>query len=147
MASADVTVELRLCLLWRPIVELDDKYRPNLLVYAPELIDLDFNPSGAGMAHFQDGGLDGDVEAGQFLANKWNGTNDEWMLVPCTPTHFVVLEPPLPKQHRLYETGDEDAPGQIRDRNGEVVLGLCRDCGRAEIELSEPCTPDAPPAR
>lgn len=41
--------------------------------------------------------------------------------------------------HILFETGDPDAPDVIRDRNGEVVLGLCRRCGRAEIELSEPC--------
>ena len=41
--------------------------------------------------------------------------------------------------HILYETGDKDAPDVIKDRNGEVVLGLCRLCGKAEIELSEPC--------
>lgn len=46
----------------------------------------------------------------------------------------------LPK-HELYKTGDVGAPEQIKDRNGEVVLGLCRRCGRAEIELSEPCAP------
>lgn len=42
--------------------------------------------------------------------------------------------------HDLYKTGDVGAPDQIKDRNGEVVLGLCKRCGRAEIELSEPCT-------
>jgi hypothetical protein len=41
--------------------------------------------------------------------------------------------------HVLYETADNDAPDVIMDRNGVVVLGLCRICGRAEIELSEPC--------
>jgi hypothetical protein len=41
--------------------------------------------------------------------------------------------------HVLYETGDKDAPDCIKDRNGEVVLGLCRICGRGEIELEEPC--------
>jgi hypothetical protein len=40
--------------------------------------------------------------------------------------------------HDLYKTGD-DAPDEIKDRNGEVVLGLCKRCGRAEIELSEYC--------
>ncbi|MEJ0004413.1 MAG: DUF3850 domain-containing protein [Pararobbsia sp.] len=32
----------------------------------------------------------------------------------------------------------------IRDRNGDVVLGLCKVCGRAESELSEPCAPRGP---
>lgn len=38
--------------------------------------------------------------------------------------------------HRLYETTDADKPA---DSNGEVVLGLCRDCGRGEVQLEEPC--------
>jgi hypothetical protein len=41
--------------------------------------------------------------------------------------------------HDLYKTGDSDAPDVIKDLNGEVVLGLCRKCGRVEVELSEPC--------
>lgn len=41
--------------------------------------------------------------------------------------------------HDLYRTRDRDAPDQIKDRNGEVVLGLCRRCGKSEFELSEPC--------
>lgn len=46
-------------------------------------------------------------------------------------------------EHDLYKTGDSDAPDVIKDRNGEVVLGLCKRCGKAEAELSEPCTGDA----
>lgn len=45
----------------------------------------------------------------------------------------------LPPAHNLYETGDPRAPDSIKDRNGEVVLGLCKRCGRGESELSEPC--------
>jgi hypothetical protein len=45
------------------------------------------------------------------------------------------------RKHVLYKTGDADAPDVIKDRNGEVVLGLCRVCGRGEIELEHPCTP------
>lgn len=41
--------------------------------------------------------------------------------------------------HDLYKTGDEDAPDSIKDRNGEVVLNLCRNCGLGEAELSGPC--------
>lgn len=43
------------------------------------------------------------------------------------------------KMHDLYETNDLDAPECIKDRNGEVILGLCKKCGRAEIELEELC--------
>lgn len=45
-------------------------------------------------------------------------------------------------KHDLYKTGDRDAPQAILDSNGEVVLGLCRKCNRAEIELKEPCDND-----
>lgn len=41
--------------------------------------------------------------------------------------------------HNLYKTSDADAPDMIRDRNGSVVLDLCRDCGRGEAELSKNC--------
>lgn len=41
--------------------------------------------------------------------------------------------------HDLYKTGDADAPDVIRDRNGEVVLAMCRRCGKGEIELKQPC--------
>ena len=48
--------------------------------------------------------------------------------------------------HDFYKTGDADAPIQIQDRNGEVVLSCCRRCGRAEIELvgHSDCTPVQP---
>lgn len=42
-------------------------------------------------------------------------------------------------EHDLYKTGDADAPSVIKDSNGEVVLGLCRRCGKGECELSGPC--------
>ena len=44
-------------------------------------------------------------------------------------------------RHELYKTGDADAPSQLLDRNGEVVLAQCRRCGCGEIELSQPCLP------
>lgn len=43
------------------------------------------------------------------------------------------------KKHRLYKTRDADAPESIKDRNGDIVLDLCRDCGAGESELSEDC--------
>ena len=42
-------------------------------------------------------------------------------------------------KHDLYRDGDADAPPQIRDRNGSVVLSLCKRCGMAEAELQSEC--------
>jgi hypothetical protein len=43
--------------------------------------------------------------------------------------------------HELYESGDDDCPGEILDANGEVCLGQCRICGKAESDLDGPCVP------
>jgi hypothetical protein len=40
-------------------------------------------------------------------------------------------------EHKLYETGHIDVTPHITDSNGEVVLGQCMLCGKAEIELME----------
>jgi hypothetical protein len=94
--SADV-------LPWHPISELKDKYQPELLLKAPELVDLDCNVEGVGMGFWQDDGLlwnmsqaecdarDQTKDYGCWLACKWDMSNDEWRHVPCTPTHFIVL--------------------------------------------------------
>ncbi len=42
-------------------------------------------------------------------------------------------------KHKLYKTGDTDIPEGIKDRNGEVVLDMCKVCGKAESELDQPC--------
>lgn len=44
-------------------------------------------------------------------------------------------------EHLLYRAGERDAPSSILDDNGEIVLGLCRRCGKGESELSGPCLP------
>ena len=41
--------------------------------------------------------------------------------------------------HELYKTGDVDTPEQILDRNGEVVLSLCKTCSKGESGLSSGC--------
>jgi hypothetical protein len=41
--------------------------------------------------------------------------------------------------HKLFVTSDPDAPEAVKDRNDEVVLDLCRYCGKGEDELTEPC--------
>lgn len=43
--------------------------------------------------------------------------------------------------HDLFTNSDSDIPTEICDRNGEVVLALCKRCGSAEIELSSICKP------
>jgi hypothetical protein len=39
-------------------------------------------------------------------------------------------------EHDFYKTDDVAAPNSIKDRNGEVVLSLCKKCNRAESELT-----------
>lgn len=51
---------------------------------------------------------------------------------------------PEPCKHVLYKTEDADKPREICDRNGEVVLGQCKVCGKAEAELDGPCTGQQP---
>ena len=41
--------------------------------------------------------------------------------------------------HELFQTGDPDCPEQALDWTGEVVLGVCKNCGRVEAELDEHC--------
>lgn len=42
-------------------------------------------------------------------------------------------------KHNLYTKEDKDVPECIKDRNGDVVLTLCKTCGKGEAELVEPC--------
>lgn len=42
-------------------------------------------------------------------------------------------------EHDTYETGDINAPAAILDRNGEVVLSLCKICGGAESSMPTEC--------
>lgn len=39
--------------------------------------------------------------------------------------------------HTLYTDADKNRPDVICDRNGQVVLDLCKTCGKAEAELLE----------
>lgn len=47
----------------------------------------------------------------------------------------------LKMTHDLYKNGDANIPDCVKDQNGDVVLGLCKRCGKAECELDEPCLP------
>jgi hypothetical protein len=42
-------------------------------------------------------------------------------------------------QHELYTDQDIDRPESICDQNGDVVLALCKRCGKAEVDLNQPC--------
>lgn len=101
---------------WRPIAELADKYAPNLLLLAPELVDLDCNEYGVGMGYFQDDAGDGDC--GSFLACKWSMTNDEWREVVVTPTHFLVLSGTRPPVTGQIE-------GEVVSVRAQIVCGGC----------------------
>lgn len=47
---------------------------------------------------------------------------------------------PVEDCHELYSDADIDKPPQILDQNGQIVLMMCKSCGRAEIELQERCS-------
>jgi hypothetical protein len=57
---------------------------------------------------------------------------------------FICLEQ---RQHDFYKTGDYDAPAEIKDRNGDVVLQMCRVCHTAEAGLAEFCWPPHDPTQ
>ena len=42
----------------------------------------------------------------------------------------------LGEAHDLYTDADKDRPDVICDSNGQVVLGLCKRCGKGEAELT-----------
>lgn len=42
-------------------------------------------------------------------------------------------------EHQLWAKGDPGLPTVLTDRNGDVVLGMCRVCGQAEAELEDTC--------
>ena len=43
--------------------------------------------------------------------------------------------------HEVFSNDDTDAPNSIKDLHGDVVLDLCKKCGKAESEHSQPCNP------
>lgn len=60
------------------------------------------------------------------LPDCWLAADDEML---------AEVDKVLGYAHDLYETHDKDRPPIICDRNGHVVLGLCKRCGKGEAEL------------
>lgn len=106
-----ITPPIDMSLVWRPIAELSSENRCGddagfLLICAPELVDLDCNPDGVGMGFWQDDGLlwnmsqeacdarDKSRDYGCWLVGKWGMSDDEWRLVPCTPTYYARIAGP-----------------------------------------------------
>jgi NTP pyrophosphatase (non-canonical NTP hydrolase) len=89
----------------------------------------------------------------QECVNGWNVITDFGCEFFASAVHYRMEFPneeapydpanakPCHPSHELYKTGDADAPEQVKDRNGEVVLDQCRHCGRAESQLldGKPC--------
>lgn len=79
------------------------------------------------------------VEAGTPVPMRTDGS--DWLDYAVTPEEQAQREAHFLKQHVLYERGDADAPDVIKDRNGDITLGLCKICGKGEAELVELCEP------
>jgi hypothetical protein len=111
--------------LWRPITELADRYAPNLLLRAPELVDLDCNPHGVGPGYWQDDADGIKLEKGAWLCAKWSMTSDEWYEVACQPTHYLVIEGPIKEEEDgvdPFESADLLRP---RGNGGVVSADIC----------------------
>ena len=50
-------------------------------------------------------------------------------------------------RHEFYKDGDKDVPEQIKDRNGQVVLTLCKLCNQAKGEIESDYCPQPTESR
>ena len=81
--------------LWRPIAELKKHHKDDLLLCAPELVDLDCNPQGIAPGYWNDGPLTlGGDEVGVWVAAGYCMQHDHFVNRICNPTHFILLEGP-----------------------------------------------------
>lgn len=84
-------------MLWKLIEELteQEKYRTDLLLCAPELVDLDCNVLGVAPGYWQDGPLTlGGDEEGEWVAAGYCMQHDHFVNRTCNPTHFLFLQGP-----------------------------------------------------
>lgn len=71
-------------------------------------------------------------------------TVEQVPLKPLTMGHYATVVNVRSERvfaHDLYTDADADPPRAILDRNGSVVLSLCKRCGLGEAELDYPCVP------
>lgn len=94
--------------VWLPIAKLIDPYKTDLLLCAPELVDLDCNPHGVAPGYWQDGSDDdgpywefGDLDhsrmrvQGTWIAAGYCMQHDHWVDRVCRPTHYMIIEGPV----------------------------------------------------
>ena len=62
----------------------------------------------------------------------------------CHAAIMSIKEALAQPEHDLYTDADKDKPDAICDGNGQVALAMCKKCGKAEIELDEPCVKPQP---
>src|SRR5262249_36837730 len=94
---------------------------------------LDLGPRGAGV---------GGVPIGRpahAAPGRDPGAGAGGMVVGFVPDREGVMMAYF--DHDIYEDGDADAPDRVKDRNGDVVLHVCRRCGKTQVELYGACTP------
>lgn len=65
------------------------------------------------------------------------------MVLSCPTCGLLHIDAPEP-EHDLYTDADQNRPRAVCDGNGQVVLDLCKRCGRGESELVEPCWTNPP---
>ena len=121
-----------------------------------DVVDYVLSPAALG----DDGFTSIDIYEWLYDEDNWNHTKDDnepfWFNVYIgehSRLHVIRiggvvtddLDAPdaSPRSHQLYEKGDPGIPNSILDSNGDVVLGLCKVCGRGEQELDDHpvCTP------
>lgn len=93
------------------------------------------------------------VEPGVVAPGLYSALLDSGVAVVRPASQYEGTLPPVPSvgpeavmaDHDLYTNADADKPSAICDRNGDVVLRLCKRCHRGEIELEEPCVPPDTP--
>ncbi len=72
---------------WKPIAELKDRYNVNLLLCAPELVNLDCNPHGIAPGYWMD-------TSEEWIAAGYDMQSDLWKDCVCNPTHFIIMTGP-----------------------------------------------------
>lgn len=81
------------------------------------------------------------VEHDVHLTASMYDSLQAWDSEGCGRPDEIWLDDRTKETHDIFKDGDAGIPDCVKDRNGQVVLGLCKRCGRAECELDEPCGP------